>query len=295
MNYVEPIRDLEDVKRVRENLPTKYGLIWDIGSNVGLRVSDILALNVCDLLDKDEVYVREKKTKKLKIFPIKKELKEKIRDYYENYIDTDDNRTYYGEELYNSCFFEGERGSRLSRNQVYKIFNKVCKELNIKENIGTHTMRKTFGYHHYKQFKDVALLQTIFNHSSPAITLRYIGITQEEINKSYANFSLEQNVEYYQAALANKISDTASYLYKNKILSKNLGDIVREIAILNENILELKSDILGSQKNITRQERQNTKIVKDLYAQKVLENLKNYLANGGGKYSAFCELMLTVD
>lgn len=62
------------------------------------------------------------------------------------------------------------------------------------EEIGTHTMRKTFGYWHYQQYKDVAILQEIFNHSSPSVTLRYIGINQDNIDKSYMNFSL-QNLE----------------------------------------------------------------------------------------------------
>ena len=51
-------------------------------------------------------------------------------------------------------------------------------------------MRKTFGYHHYQQYHDVAMLQEILNHSDPSITLRYIGISQDEIDKSYYNFSL---------------------------------------------------------------------------------------------------------
>jgi len=49
----------------------------------------------------------------------------------------------------------------------------------VKENVGTHTLRKTFGYHFYKQTKDVAMLQNILNHSVQNITLRYIGITQD--------------------------------------------------------------------------------------------------------------------
>lgn len=56
--------------------------------------------------------------------------------------------------------------------------------------IGTHSMRKTFGYHHYQQFRDIALLQKIFNHSSQLITLRYIGIDQEQIDYTYNNFVL---------------------------------------------------------------------------------------------------------
>lgn len=51
-------------------------------------------------------------------------------------------------------------------------------------------MRKSFGYHHYKKFKDVAMLQKIFNHSSPQITLRYIGIEKDEIDESYSQFVL---------------------------------------------------------------------------------------------------------
>ena len=70
------------------------------------------------------------------------------------------------------------------------MINFVCKEAKIKEKIGTHTMRKTFGYHHYKKFKDIVLLQKMFNHSNSSITLRYIGIDEEEILKGYKNFVL---------------------------------------------------------------------------------------------------------
>ena len=53
------------------------------------------------------------------------------------------------------------------------------------DGIGTHTMRKTFGYWFYKQTKDVAKLQSLLNHSPPEITLRYIGITE----KGRSNFT----------------------------------------------------------------------------------------------------------
>jgi integrase len=57
---------------------------------------------------------------------------------------------------------------------AYKILRKVAERFHLEE-VGTHTLRKTFGYHFYQQTKDVAMLQEIFNHSSPAITLKYIG------------------------------------------------------------------------------------------------------------------------
>ena len=72
--------------------------------------------------------------------------------------------------------------------QAYKI-KRNGKRIGLEE-IGTHTMKKTFGYWHYQQYKDVAILQEIFNHSSPSVTLRYIGINQDNIDKSYMNFSL---------------------------------------------------------------------------------------------------------
>jgi integrase len=90
----------------------------------------------------------------------------------------------------NSPLFESQKQHRLDRSQVYRVLNEACSATGVNANIGTHTMRKTFGYHHYKQFKDVAMLQMIFNHSSPNITLRYIGIDQDEIDESYNAFEL---------------------------------------------------------------------------------------------------------
>lgn len=86
--------------------------------------------------------------------------------------------------------FQSIWGHRLNRTTAYYIIHDACKTVGIEGDIGTHTMRKTFGYHHYKKFKDVVMLQKIFNHSSPAITLRYIGIEQDKINESYHNFIL---------------------------------------------------------------------------------------------------------
>ena len=93
---------------------------------------------------------------------------------------------YSGEYL-----FKSQKGNNrpISTSQAYRIIVTAGNNIGLTE-IGTHTMRKTFGYHHYQQYHDVALLQEIFNHSSPSITLRYIGISQDEIDKSYYNFSL---------------------------------------------------------------------------------------------------------
>lgn len=81
-------------------------------------------------------------------------------------------------------------GNRMERTQCYRIINAACKKAGIEYRVGTHTLRKTFGYHHYQKFKDVAVLQKIFNHYSPQVTLRYIGIDHDIIDESYNNFIL---------------------------------------------------------------------------------------------------------
>ncbi len=66
----------------------------------------------------------------------------------------------------------------------------MAKSVGIKEKIGTHTLRKTFGCHAYNNDYDITLIQKLFNYSSPGVTLRYIGITQEEIDIVYLSLDL---------------------------------------------------------------------------------------------------------
>ena len=73
---------------------------------------------------------------------------------------------------------------------AYMIINQACRKAGIQDHIGSHTLRKTFSYHHYQTFHDVAILQDLLNHSSPSITLKYIGITQDNIEETLQNFEL---------------------------------------------------------------------------------------------------------
>ena len=180
MATVEPIRDLYKIQIVEEILKKQCLrdlLIFTIGINCGLRISDILALDVKDVYRKDSIELIEKKTKKYKKFPLNSKLKPMIAEFVKDRnID---------EPLFMSVF-----KNRLERYAVYYIIKNACEKAGIKGKIGTHTLRKTFGYHHYKKFKDIAMLQKIFNHSSPQVTLRYIGIEEDEIFESYRNFIL---------------------------------------------------------------------------------------------------------
>ena len=180
MKVVQPIRDkekIEEIKRILRHESYRNYFLFVMGINTGLRISDLLPLQVKDVRNKTHIVIREKKTGNIKRFLINNALRQEIDEYTQGMNDDD-------------YLFKSERGNKpIQRVQAYKIINRAAKKAGLEE-IGTHTMRKTFGYHFYQRTKDVAMLQEIFNHSAPSITLRYIGITQDEIDNSLKEFNL---------------------------------------------------------------------------------------------------------
>ena len=180
MNEVQPIREQEKIELMKKILLKRSYRDWFLfimGINTGLRISDLLPLKVNDVRNKSHITITEKKTGKAKRFRINYELQEQIAHYIDNMSEND-------------YLFKSKRANKpIQRVQAYKILNAAAKQVSVNE-IGTHTLRKTFGYHFYRKTKDVALLQNIFNHSAPSITLRYIGINQDMIDKAIDDFSL---------------------------------------------------------------------------------------------------------
>ncbi|WP_413223238.1 tyrosine-type recombinase/integrase [Staphylococcus argenteus] len=131
------------------------------------------------------IKLREQKTRKQKQIPLY-HLKKDI-DRYIQFLEDED-------YLFKSNKLDSEAQIKpISRVQAYRILNHSAKSIGLSE-IGTHSMRKTFGYHYYKKTKDVALLMDLFNHSSQVVKLRYVGISQEVINSSISETM--QNVYY---------------------------------------------------------------------------------------------------
>ena len=152
MNYVEPIRSKERIEQMKAEL-RKMGernyLLFVFGINVGLRISDILKLKVKDVINSygvmnSHIELIEKKTKKLKKFKVNQMLVEELQLYVRN-MD------------YEDFIFKSRNGvnKSITRVQAYRILNDVSKKIGLEERIGTHTLRKTFGYHFYTQTKDI--------------------------------------------------------------------------------------------------------------------------------------------
>ena len=182
MEFVQPIREKEKIEKVK-NILLKNGyrdyLLFVAGINTGLRISDLLRLRVSDIQNKSHIEIREAKTGKNKRFYINPTL----REHFDNYI---------ASQASDSFLFCSRKGNNkpLTRIQAYRIINNAVKNAGVCDKIGTHTLRKTFGYWHYQQFKDIAVLQEIFNHSAPSVTLRYIGINADIVDKTIAAFAL---------------------------------------------------------------------------------------------------------
>lgn len=148
-----------------------------MGIYTGLRISDILKLKVKDVKGKRFINVKETKTSKHRQIEFNLILKGALDEYCKD-KDPDD-YLIKSREQYNKS---------ITRDMAYKILNYAAELFGLQERIGCHTMRKTFGYHYYKQTGDVVTLQKIFNHDHPSITLRYIGIDQDAINKALRTF-----------------------------------------------------------------------------------------------------------
>lgn len=186
MKFVQPIRDkktLETMKKIlRSNNLRDYNL-FILGINSGLRISDLLTLKVSDVCDskgkiKDRIVIREKKTNKLKDFPLGEPSKKALKEYMVSLNPAE-------------ALFASRKGYKpITRQQAYRILNDAARAIGIKDQIGTHSLRKTFGYHAFQAGVDITRIQKLLNHSSPSVTLAYIGITQDDLDNVYLNLNL---------------------------------------------------------------------------------------------------------
>lgn len=183
MNTVEPIRSKEDIARMKEALETdRDKLLFILGINSALRISDILKLKVGDVRNKTFITIKETKTTKSRTFDFSPSLLGAISKY------VDDNAKD------NDWLFPSRKGNKpITRVTAYRILNEAASKIGLTEkvgNIGTHSLRKTWGYHAYNSGVDLTLIQSVLNHASQRETLRYIGITQDQINDVFAVVSL---------------------------------------------------------------------------------------------------------
>jgi len=190
MAKVQPIRDQDEIQRIEDklleiNTPKSIRMycMFEIGIYLGMRIGDMIKLRVGDIRGKDDLtFVPEKtshragrdnyRAKKLTV-TIAPEVRKMVRYLCSGMSDDD--------FLFQSRNRDLDGKSKpISRQTAWSDMKAIQKMAGLKYPIGCHTLRKTFGYHIYQQRHDVAWLQTWFGHSSPSVTLIYIGIADDE-------------------------------------------------------------------------------------------------------------------
>jgi len=189
MNKAEPIRNQADIEAMKNVLTGRNRLMFVMGVSMGLRISDLLSLKIGDLRDKSHLVIVEKKTENTR--KQRKPRRIKISETVKREIEQLDGPD-------NEYIFKSRQGGNkpISRIQAYRILNKAAEQVGLVERdendkiirgaISCHSLRKTFGYQLYeRQGLDITRVMTILQHSSPEVTLAYIGITDEEIDAAY--------------------------------------------------------------------------------------------------------------
>ncbi|NAX49054.1 tyrosine-type recombinase/integrase [Photobacterium halotolerans] len=186
MAEVQAIKDNDTIRLIGHLLSIRYhpqmADVWHIGLNLALRISDLLSIRFSDITD-DRLLIRERKTGKLANIQINNKALErinKIRKKHPNHI--------YLFQSYRCQQVKQKAAQPLSRRAVSMAFQQVGKELNIA--LGTHSMRKTRGYFLYQATKDIGRVMKMLRHSSEGATLRYIGITQDDVDNDFMSLEI---------------------------------------------------------------------------------------------------------
>lgn len=176
------------MKAVLKEKSLRNYLLFTLGINTGLRIGDLLRFKIADVLDENGniqkyLSIREQKTGKFNSFVLNRSARKAVQEYLQS----------LGNYDLDWFLFKSQKGKNrpISRQQAYTILNEAARVVGIKERIGTHTLRKTFGYWARKNgVASIEQLQEIFNHSSSAVTRRYLGFTQKEKNKIFEDLNL---------------------------------------------------------------------------------------------------------
>lgn len=186
MNFVEPIRDRKKIAQIKNILrgQGRYRdlLLFVVGINTALRISDLLQLRIEHFLDEQKqvrkrFWIKEQKRGKRHEIVINNSIHEALGEYLSAYPTVSDDPA-------NFIFFNTKANNftdSIKRGQAWKFITTICDEIGLIGNYGTHSLRKTWGYHARLQGVDLALIMHKLNHSSLVYTKRYLGITDAEL------------------------------------------------------------------------------------------------------------------
>ena len=196
MNSAQPIKKTKDLEKFKNyykeiKLNHRNRLLIIVGLNTTLRISDILSLKWKYIYDferkeyKNHIIITEQKTGKMSQVYINSNVLDALKDY-KDYLEQRNQTINSNTYLFN----HSNKNVPITRSQAFRIVKEAADYYSISGVISCHSLRKTFGYHAWKQGIEPALLVTIFNHSSFNITKRYLGIEQDDKDKIFKKIKL---------------------------------------------------------------------------------------------------------
>ena len=169
------------IRKLAKDENYKMSLLIALGCFTGLRISDILALRWEQILSTEEFAIIEKKTGKKRVLRLNSQLQQHIQECYEHIKPIS----------VKSSILVSQKGTVFTIQRINVILKEIKRKYRLKvKNFSCHSLRKTFGrqvYNMNSENSELALvkLMELFNHSSLAITKRYLGLRKEEILQTY--------------------------------------------------------------------------------------------------------------
>ena len=192
MLEVEAVKTNEQRQQVEAHLAAQdiiYSDVWKVGVNTALRISDLLSLTMSDVesldADKPTLNIKEQKTGKHRKIVVNQSA---LNVMQRRFTDHPDHVWLFQSDAVNRN--RRQPPKPINRRSVSRVFERVGQKVAPKVALGTHSMRKTRGYAMHKAGRSIESIAKVLNHSSPAVTMRYIGLVQQDIDESYTELEL---------------------------------------------------------------------------------------------------------
>lgn len=178
---VEPITEIKDIRSIKKMLHDKPRdlALFTMGINTNLRASGLCKITVGmvkDLKVGDELVLFEQKTGKERRINLNKDCVDAIQQLI---------KSFKVKKRDEAQLFRGQQGD-INTVGVNYLVKKWCRMINLQGRYGSHSLRKTFGYHMRVQHSvSIPVLMTIFNHNTQKQTLDYLCVQPDELKEVY--------------------------------------------------------------------------------------------------------------
>lgn len=174
MRKVDAMHSEEEIRQMSQYLrkqSLRDYLLFRLGINLGLRVSELLTLKIEDIKGRERLVIQNTKQNRSYEFILSESLQSEINFFV-------------GDQEEGLLFRSRNNGGALTRQRAYLILRKAAENAGLDRSIGTHTLRKTFGYWAYKKGTSLESIRYFFGHATIGVTMKYLGLERGEAERT---------------------------------------------------------------------------------------------------------------